>query len=107
MIFLKYQAKRTNAEYAELVEKSEAQKHVEERKQKRLRTADESSDSRPSIQDKARPGLDLVSSSQDGERKGAKRIFKQSSAVAEQHGEKEAKINKKLMAKVFAKRSDE
>lgn len=86
------QAKRTNAEIAEQIEKSNVQRHVEERKRKREGTGDAAGSS-SSKQDNP--------SSESAEKK-AQRNFKQQRAIGHEYGEQLYKAQPQLLSKVFA-----
>jgi ESF2/ABP1 family protein len=84
------QAKRNNAEFVELVEKSKQQKHIEERKRKRTQPSDA----------REKPTTDAPETV-------VKRKFRQVSAIAVKQGENVNKVDKKLLSNVFAKKNDD
>lgn len=85
------QAKRSNAEFADLVDKTVAQRHVFERKKKR-QSAEISID----IGTKKEPD--------EGEVLPQKRQFRQTQVIANTHGERSARVDQSLLRDVFGKK---
>lgn len=83
------QAKKTNAEMAELIEKTKVQKHIDERKRKRSEEGDDTN----------RASTPSASESM----KKIARSFKQNKVLGEQYGEKETKVDPRFLTSVFAK----
>lgn len=80
------QAKRSNAEIVEQIEKSTVQKHVEERKRKR--------------QDE-QGGASTTAPAAEGALEKSKRSFRQQHAIGKDYGEQLFKAQPKLLSKVF------
>ena len=106
------QSKKTNAEFAELVDKTIAQKHVEARKRKREGTDGSSNQGKHWVDTKHicfllvfnSIILDIENSENSDSRNAMKRKFRQNAILAVQHGENDAKLfNKKLIQNVFSK----
>lgn len=88
MIFV--QAKRSNAEIVQQIEKNEVQKHIEERKRKR--SDEEGGDSGKSADANAGEKL--------------QRNFRQQHVIGTEYGEQLFKARPKLLNKVFAATKD-
>ena len=90
------QAKRSNAEIVQQIEKNEIQKHVEDRKRKRT---DEQGDSGAS---------DAKSNAKSADPKAEKiqRNFRQQHVIGTEYGEQLFKARPKLLSKVFAANKD-
>jgi ESF2/ABP1 family protein len=83
------QAKRSNAEFVELVEKGKQQRHVEERKRKRIEQQGGNDDDNDA--------LDSASNS-----KNVKRKFRQVAPIASDTGDHSKFVDKKLISAVFS-----
>lgn len=82
------QAKRSNAEIVELIEKTKVQQHVEERKRKREDDSGHTNNS------------DAAGS---GSKEKLVRKFRQTQALGDQYGEKESKVDTRFLKSVFGK----
>jgi ESF2/ABP1 family protein len=84
------QSKRANAEFVDLIEQQKANKHVDERRK------------RKSTEINNNEGDNNNNNSKDDG--NLKRKFRQVQSIANQHGEKEALVNKKLLREIFTKK---
>ena len=89
------QAKRSNAEFAEAVEKNKAAKHAQQRIEKKRAAAGAGDNSRVS------------GGTVDADRSSKKRKFRQTPSLAVTHGENSTLVNSRLLSKVWSQKRGE